>query len=261
MVRGLTLFRERFRDDEGSFILIGGAACDEWFSDAGMAFRATKDLDLVLVVEVLNSDLVARLRQFIDDGGYQIRERTKGGSPVLYRYAKPKDAEFPFMLELFSRQPAGIDIGEGQIITPVPAGEDRHSLSAILLDENYYALLREHNALRDGLAIATATALIPMKAHAWLDLTRRKQGGEGIDAKDIKKHRADVFRLAATLPGEAGPRLPDTIRDDLARFLDAIPENSDDWQAILASIKLTIGGALKPAQLIAALRTYFHLPA
>ncbi len=35
MVRGVEKFRAHFRDYEGSFILIGGAACDEWFSDAG----------------------------------------------------------------------------------------------------------------------------------------------------------------------------------------------------------------------------------
>ena len=51
MVRGLDLFRERFREFEGSFILIGGAACDEWFTASGLVFRATKDLDLVLVEE------------------------------------------------------------------------------------------------------------------------------------------------------------------------------------------------------------------
>ena len=32
MVRGLDLFRQRFREYEGSFVLIGGAACDEWFT-------------------------------------------------------------------------------------------------------------------------------------------------------------------------------------------------------------------------------------
>ncbi len=153
--------------------------------------------------------------------------------------------------------PEGIDLGDDQTITPVPAGKDRHSLSAILLNEPYYDLLREHNEVRDGLAIATATALIPMKAHAWLDMQRRQEEGERIDSKDIKKHRADVFRLAATLPGEPGPDLPETIRADLAQFLAAIPEDSEDWKAILASIKSTIGGALKPADLIAAVQTYF----
>jgi hypothetical protein len=32
MVKGLNIFRDRFRQFEGSFTLIGGAACDEWFT-------------------------------------------------------------------------------------------------------------------------------------------------------------------------------------------------------------------------------------
>ena len=35
MVKGLELFRERFREFEGAFTLIGGAACDEWFTAQG----------------------------------------------------------------------------------------------------------------------------------------------------------------------------------------------------------------------------------
>lgn len=46
MVRGLDLFRERFRLFQGMITLIGGAACDEWFTTNGMNFRATDDLDL-----------------------------------------------------------------------------------------------------------------------------------------------------------------------------------------------------------------------
>jgi hypothetical protein len=51
MVKGLDLFRERFREFEGSFILIGGAACDEWFASEGLTFRPTV---------VFNSGIVER---------------------------------------------------------------------------------------------------------------------------------------------------------------------------------------------------------
>jgi len=53
MVKGLDLFRERFRKFEGSFILIGGVACDEWFASEGLTFRPTNDLDIVLIIEVV----------------------------------------------------------------------------------------------------------------------------------------------------------------------------------------------------------------
>lgn len=259
MVRGLDLFRRRFREFEGSFILFGGAACDEWFASAGLAFRVTRDLDIVLVIEVLGPEAVAALRRFVADGEYEVRQRTEG-TPVLYRFAKPKNEEFPFMLELFSRRPEGLDLGEGQGIVPIPAGADHHSLSAILLDQDYYSLIQTHTTVRDGLPVATATALIPLKARAWLDLTQRKADGQRIDAKDIDKHRNDVFRLAATLAGEPGPELPRAITGDLVRFLGAFPESAQEWRAILASLKTTLGGDLRPADLRSAIQVFFRLP-
>jgi hypothetical protein len=84
--------------------------------------------------------------------------------------------------------------------------------------------------------------------------------GEVIDSKKIDKHSADVFRLAATLPGQPGPELSKTIIDDIARFLDAFPDASPEWPAILASIKNTLGGGIRPAVLRSAIQTYFRLP-
>jgi hypothetical protein len=260
MVRGLDLFRQRFREFEGSFVLIGGAACDEWFTSLGLGFRATKDLDIVLIIEVLAVEAVSGLRAFIAEGGYEIRQRTTG-TPVLYRFAKPTKAEFPFMLEFFSRKPDGLQLGSDQEVTPIAAGKDHHSLSAILVDNDYYSLIQTHKTVREGLPFATATSLIPLKARAWLDLTKRKAEGQDIDSKDIAKHKSDVFRLAGTLPGEAGPQLAPAVIEDLARFLRLFPENSPEWTAILASVKNTLGGAIRPTTLRSAIQTFFHLPA
>ena len=204
MVKGLDLFRERFRDFVGSFTLIGGAACDEWFTAQGLPFRATRDLDIVLIIEVIDRPFVNAMRNFIREGEYNIRQRTEG-SPVLYRFAKPKNEPFPYMLELFSRKPEGLRLEEGQEIVPIPAGTDHHSFSALLLNDDYYALIRAHKDIRDGLPLANATALIPLKAHAWLNLTKRKAEGAEIDSRDIAKHRNDVFRLAGTLPESQDP--------------------------------------------------------
>jgi hypothetical protein len=59
MVRGIEIFRERFRDCQKSLVLIGGAACDEWFSRLGLSFRATRDLDIVLILEAVSEEFVA----------------------------------------------------------------------------------------------------------------------------------------------------------------------------------------------------------
>lgn len=259
MIRGLDLFRERFRDYEESLILIGGAACDDWFTRQGLNFRATKDLDIVLLLEAVNPDFVAAMRQFIDDGDYEIRQRSEDGPPVLYRFEKPADERFPRMLEIFSRLPDGITLANDQTILPILSGDEIHSLSAILVDDAYHTLIREHSEVQDGVSFATVTALVPLKARAWLDLTERKAQGEKINSQDIAKHRSDVFRLAGTLPATQGPELPKTIQDDVAHFLDAFPEDSPAWTAILASLKITLGGNLKPATLREAIQTYFRI--
>jgi hypothetical protein len=258
MVKGLDIFRDRFREFEGSFILIGGAACDLWFGQLSQPFRATQDLDLVLLIEVISPEFVKAMRGFITEGGYQSRQRTNG-SPELYRFANPTNESFPAEIELFSRNPTGFELAPGEVI-PVEIEPDHHSLSAILLNEDYYTLIRTHHDNRDGLEVANATSLIPLKAFAWLDLTRRKAEGDPIDSKKIKKHRNDVFLLAATLPGEPAPELPTAVTADLARFLQSFPTDSPDWTAIIEALKFNpVSRGLRPPVLTQAIRTYFRL--
>ena len=259
MVKGLDLFRERFRSFQGMLTLIGGAACDEWFTTVGLTFRATNDLDLVIMMDDVAPEFISAMRGFIAEGGYKISERSEG-VPILYRFSDPARKDFPAKLELSSRKPEGFELSDRQKYIPVSAGLGRHSLSAILLDDAYFGLLQTYHDERDGLWIANATALIPLKAHAWLRLTKAKEAGETVDSGNIKKHRADVFGLAATLPGEVGPQLPDTVAADLADFLMAFPADSKDWPAILASLRYTLGIRATPAPLRAAIQTYFRLP-
>jgi hypothetical protein len=116
MIRGLDIFRERFRTYEGSLVLIGGAACDDGFSRQELTFRATKDLDIILLLEAVDHKFVATMRQFIHDGGYQIRQRSESDSPVLYRLAKPTNKNFPHMLEIFSQAPETAALKAGRLM-------------------------------------------------------------------------------------------------------------------------------------------------
>ena len=56
MVKGLDTFKEYFQNFSEQYVLIGGAACDLSFHEGGADFRATKDLDIVLVVEALTKE-------------------------------------------------------------------------------------------------------------------------------------------------------------------------------------------------------------
>lgn len=258
MIKGLDKFRAHFEQNRDAFVLIGGVACHEWLASQGLPFRVTKDIDLVLIIEALDQSFVERLWAFIEAGNYEIRE--KAGNRELYRFSKPRDDTYPAMIEIFSRKPGGIDLGEGQRVVPIAIDEGSASLSAILLDDAYYSLILNHRTQDGDLPRVKPAALVPLKARAWLDLTKREKEGQKIDAKDIAKHRADVFRIAATLPGEPGPNIPDSVRADLKAFLDGFPPESAEWAAILESLKTTFGGTkLQPEDLINAIRTYFAI--
>ena len=119
-------------------------------------------------------------------------------------------------------------------VIPVIINSGHHSLSAILPNDSYYGLIQDYHDERYSVWLANVTSLIPLKAHAWLNLTRNQAAGKEVDARNIDKHRTDVFRLAATLPGEPGPELPASIAEALITFLQAFPAESAEWTVIPA---------------------------
>lgn len=173
-------------------------------TSAGLPFRATKDLDIVLYLEALDAEFVRVFWEFVRAGGYEVQEKSTG-EKQFYRFQKPANADYPFMLELFSRQPDVLQVAEGSHLTPLPIEEDVSSLSAILLDNDYYDFIRAGRQEIDGLPMVGAAQLIALKARAWLDLTEREKQGEKIDSKTIKKHKNDVFRLYQILDPASEP--------------------------------------------------------
>ena len=141
MVRGLDIFRQWFAPFANQYVLIGGTAASLTMEEAGLPFRATKDLDIVLIVEALDSAFAERFWAFIEAGDYEVRERSEGDR-IPYRFQKPKAEDFPAMLELFSRAPEGLSLAADSRLTPLPIDEAAASLSAILLDEAYYTFLK-----------------------------------------------------------------------------------------------------------------------
>jgi hypothetical protein len=61
MVKGINSFREWFRGYEGNYVVIGGTACDLLMGEAGETFRATRDIDMVLIVEALSAEFGSRI--------------------------------------------------------------------------------------------------------------------------------------------------------------------------------------------------------
>ncbi|MDO4796545.1 MAG: hypothetical protein Q4A01_00830 [Coriobacteriales bacterium] len=69
-VYGLERFREHMAGLEGCYAVIGGTACDILLRDAGMGFRATKDIDVVLLVEDRLPEVGRAVWRIVKDGGY-----------------------------------------------------------------------------------------------------------------------------------------------------------------------------------------------
>ncbi len=220
-MRGLDRFRDQFRTHAGQYVLIGGAACDLIMEEAGLEFRATKDLDIVLSVEALDVSFVRAFWEFIRAGKYQVQQSAMG-EKRYYRFLKPENNEYPFMLELFARKPDILDLAEGTHLTPIPVDEEISSLSAILMHDSYYTFLHSGKRTIDGIPIVGPEHLIPLKAQAWLDLNGRKKSGEAIDAKSIAKHKNDVFRLYRVLDPAFKTDIPKKIREDMDVFLDSM---------------------------------------
>lgn len=221
MVTGVDRFREHFAGHDHQYVLIGGAACALIMDEAGLDFRVTKDLDIVLIVEALDPAFSDRFMAFIDAGGYEVRERSEGDR-ILYRFHKPATDDFPAMLELFSSRPEGLPAVGGSHLTRLPIGEAAASLSAILLDEDYYAFLKTNVRALDGIPVLDEAGIIPFKARAWRDLSQRREAGEKIDGKDVSKHRRDVVRLLQVITTDAVYQLPPIVRTDMVAFVDAL---------------------------------------
>lgn len=173
MVRGLDLFIDHFKEFGDQYVLIGGTACDLALAEAGVDFRATWDLDIVLCVEALTRYFVKALWTFIREGEYEIQEKSTGGKQ-FYRFSKPQRVGYPFMLEFFSRMPEVLTFEDSLCLIPIPVEEEAVSLSAILLDAGYYAWILNGKQMLRGVPIVDPEHFIPLKARAWLDLDANK---------------------------------------------------------------------------------------
>ena len=219
MVIGIDKFREHFAAHEDQYAIIGGTACDLLFDAAGLDFRATRDIDMVLCVKAVDAEFGKAFHAFLDAGGYQARERSDGRRE-FYRFHRPTDRSFPSMIELFAHRHGNLDLPEDATYTRIPVDQDIVSLSAILLDDAYFEALQVAKRQVHGVTIVDETLLIPFKASAVLDLIARNEAGGNVDRKHIRKHRNDVFRLAQLLAPDARIALPEPVRRDLRAFVD-----------------------------------------
>ncbi|MBV5313622.1 MAG: hypothetical protein JZU47_10025 [Prolixibacteraceae bacterium] len=227
MVVGLKKFKEYFQEYTENYLIIGGTACDIIIESGGFVPRATDDIDIVLIIEVLSPEFGKRFWDFIADGNYTLRQKDSERRNC-YRFCNPQTADFPVQIELFCKTPDAIELFEDAHLTPIPTGEGLSNLSAILLDEDYYHFTIEHSTVTDNVHFANIEALICLKAFAYLDNKKRREAGEEIKTRDIIKHKYDVFRMVFMLTPDDRFLLDNKLKADLQFFAETVKYDLPD---------------------------------
>lgn len=182
-----------------------------------------------MIVENISEEFGKAFWEFIKEANYNGIE-TGEPQKQFYRFKKPEDTTYPQMIELFSRTP-DIQLLPEANLTPVHISDDVSSLSAILLNDDYYDFLLSGRQILDGFSVLGEKHLIPFKVKVWCELsTRRKEGEEG-HSKHIRKHYRDVYHLLMLLPPNERVELPEQIKADMQAFIAGIRQGdnkSDD---------------------------------
>ena len=219
MVAGIDSFRDKFRGFEDCYTVIGGAACDILMSEADIDFRLTKDIDMILILEDKKEEFAKTFWEYIKEGKYKCG-RKNSDKMHFYRFTEPIDG-YPVMIELFSRKPGyNLEVEEG--IIPIHIDNDTSSLSAILLNDDFYDFMLKGRRVVDGISVLGADYIIPFKMYAWVDLKRRKSKGEHVNERDYKKHKNDVFRLLQIVDPEVNIETEGLVRESIEAFLTEV---------------------------------------
>lgn len=219
MVKGLDYFINKFKGFEDCYTIIGGTACNVLMDETETPFRATKDIDMILIMEARHKEFANTFWEFIEEGGYKCGWRNSD-EVHFYRFTEPKKG-YPSMIELFSRKPDYLPDAPAEII-PIYIDDYVSSLSAILLDDDFYNFMLSGRKTVSDICVLDAEHLIPFKMYAWLDLKKKKQEGKFVPERDIKKHKYDVFRLLQIVDTGLHIETTGLIRDSIVRFLNDI---------------------------------------
>lgn len=165
------------------------------------------------------------------------RERKRGEGkepePELFRFYRPRNEEFPYQIELLSKQPEVLTVPAGCHLTPIPVGEDVSSLSAILMDEEFYQFALAHSTMEEELHVVDTVGLICLKMKAYLNLSEQEPPAH---SSDIRKHMSDVFKLMASGYIAEPIELSEKMKKDAVAFVTKM-ESLMPNQPLQASIQ------------------------
>lgn len=227
-VEGLEKFRDCFEGYEDCYTIIGGTACDILMSETEFDFRATKDIDMIILLEDRYQEFAQIFWNFIAEGGYRCGWKQSSKSH-FYRFTDPKSG-YPVQIELFSRKP-DYHLEISNEIIPVYISDDVSSLSAIMLDDDFYKFMMDGRKIMNGVSVLSAEYIIPFKMYAWLNLIEQKSSGIHVNSRDLRKHKYDVFRLLQIVSDEAKVEATGLVRKTIVQFLELIENEILDFKA------------------------------
>ncbi|MCC8037702.1 MAG: hypothetical protein LIP02_06160 [Bacteroidales bacterium] len=236
-MEGLDKFREAFLPFSDSYVIIGGTACEMVLSGTAMRPRATHDIDMIIVIEKLVPEFGSRFWDFIKEGQYR-PEKYKPAEGEAKRYQLYRFVDglpgYPQMIELLARHHDVLGEPKGLLIEPIPFDRYVSSLSAIIMDDDFYNFTVKHSVLTDGIRHADASALIALKAKAYLNLQEMKASNKHVNTRDIKKHRSDVMKNLVVMPQGEVPA-PQSVVDIIHAFVESLRQEWDTLASALAT--------------------------
>jgi hypothetical protein len=218
-VIGLDGFAKYFAGYEDCYTIIGGAACEILMSQTPIDFRATKDIDMIILFEDKFKEFAELFWNYVREGGYTYGWKNSD-EPHFYRFTDPKDG-YPKQIELFSRKP-NYHLESTTTIVPIHIDDDVSSLSAILLNDDFYDFMLKGRTVIRGLSVLETSYIIPFKMMAWVNLMHEKSEGRHVNSKDLRKHKNDVFQLFQIVPEGETIEVTGDVADSVDEFLKMI---------------------------------------
>ncbi|MGL4520887.1 MAG: hypothetical protein ACRCUJ_14780 [Phocaeicola sp.] len=170
-MKGIDKIQEYLGEFKSNYVIIGGTAANLNLELHGQKGRVTKDIDMIVVCEAINSVYVERFWQFIKSGGYKLWQvKTDNGESrsCFYRFINPENEGYPEYIELFSRKPDIISLPEDAHLVHIPTDEYLSSFSAILMDDDYYNYAINHSIEINGVMSLDVPSLLVLKVKAYL---------------------------------------------------------------------------------------------
>jgi hypothetical protein len=232
LIQGLEHFKQYFQNDTDKFILIGGSATILSLESIGLKRnKGTKDLDLVFVIELINHEFIKKFMEYIALGEYETK--MSNGKSQFYRFENPNNDMFPKMIEILSKKPNMLSEINVKNATKLTVSEEVSSLSALILDDQYYQLIIDNSMMQDGIRIASIECLVLLKIRAYNDLKKKKESGvPNIKSEDIKKHKNDVFRLAENFNKSKKVDCTDDMKEDIKLFKSNLNNDPVNLQSL-----------------------------